>query len=155
VPSSIRELIIQNIKAELEKITIANGYQNDVVNVQRFLQPGVKGKDIPYLIIFEGDETVTEQSSNVTWKDLIVRVGIITAQDEDVDGRAADEIVGTLRADVEKAMLVDRLRGSNAIETTFMSSTAITAEEGQPSLEIELQFNVHYHQVAGDPYTIP
>lgn len=154
---TIREKIVKNIETTLKTISKANGYENDIKSVQRLLQSGQVVTDVPLLIIAEGDEDAEEgplATAILTLKRLGVFVVVQTRHDEAIDTRASDEILNTLRADVEKAMMVDHTRGGFAIDTHPPSSTALDTEEGQPEIASLMQFQIDYRHARQDPTSL-
>ena len=149
---SIRELIVKNRFAALERITRANGYDNTVASVQRKMQEGQAFSDIPMLILNEDDD---EKSSESTWpiiqKRLMLFITIITRIDTLVDSRSADEVINSLRCDVERAWMADSTCGGYALDTNYESSGPLDVLEGQPEIGAFIAFSVNYRHNRTDP----
>ena len=151
---TIRELIIKDIKTTLETITIANGYDNTIVSVQRFGQEGQTTLNTPYIIIGEGGEESIEGAVERTTKLLTVALSIVTRQDTDVDARPGAELMDSLKADVQKAMMVDHQRAGNALDTTEVGSDELEPEQGQIDLDAVLVYRIMYRHAWNDPKSL-
>ena len=53
---TVREKILENIKEALELIKTENGYENDILSVQRWKQSGNSTIVVPCLIVNAGGE---------------------------------------------------------------------------------------------------
>lgn len=151
---TIRERIVKNIVTSLQGITVANGYDNTVLSVQRLKQSGNPAIDVPLILVAEGPENASAGPNPLTNKVLEVSIGIVTRQDEAVDPRSADEMMNSLRGDVEKAMVSNYTRGGLAIDTMATGGTRIGVQEGEPELGIEMLFEIHYRHARTDPRSL-
>ena len=151
---SIREKIMKNIKTVLQTITVGNGYSNTILSVQRFIQSGHKLLDVPVILISEGSETAEDKAPNLTMKTLSVYLAVITRQDETIDTRSGAEVMNSIVADVEKAMVADFTRGGNSIDTKIISSDPIDVQDGEPELGVLMQFEIIYRHGRTDPTSI-
>lgn len=148
--TSIREYILQNIKSTLEQVTEANGYNNTIASVQRFMQNGNTFESIPCVVIAEAPETKRpEPNPNFTCL-LTVDILIYTRQEES-DTTATGTILNSLLADVEKALMVDVTRGGYAHDTNITSNEPFDTVPGQPDAGIILSIEIEYQHKQTDP----
>lgn len=151
---SIRELIVKNRKAALETITVANGYDNTIASVQRRMQGGQTFTAVPVIIITEDDEDKTGEAAHpYIYKRLMIALSVVTRIDEAADSRSADEVLNSLRADVEKAWMADNTCGGYAIDTDYEGSGPLDVIEGQPEIGSFIMFSVQYRHKSKDPKT--
>ncbi len=147
--SSIRELIVTNIKTTLEGITTAGGFNSDILSVQRLRQSGMKKSIVPTIWIVEGSEDVRDEAG-IVQKNLAIALAVITRHDEASDTLSSAEFLAPLRDDVDKALMVDRTRGGYADETSFPSWGEIEVEGGQPELITVATLSVRYFTSSTD-----
>lgn len=149
---TIRERIIKNIKTTLEGITVANGYANTIVRVERVRQSGQITKDTPYLVISTGDESPHEKQEDPTLRKLLtVYILIGTRQDEGVDPKWADELINSLLGDIQKAMASTHTRGGLALDTIEGSNGPMPIEDGMTTLETFQEYTIDYRHARTDP----
>jgi hypothetical protein len=71
--SNVRHTILENLKTELAKITVANGYQTNIVSVSREFRSweNLSSDKFPCLFVLDdGRETVEEECGNVVFMNL-------------------------------------------------------------------------------------
>lgn len=149
--ASVREEILKLVKAKLETITTGNGYGNTIASVQRFTESGIVTKDVPYIVIHEGDETPGHEPEPATHYELDVELEVVTRHDEAADARSSEEICNSLRADIRKAMASNRQWNNLACNTKPLGSTGVFVFEGQPDLTFVMQTTIEYRTRADDP----
>ena len=86
-------------------------------------------------------------------KTLGIVLHVIARQDDVTDTRSGDEVMNSLCADIEKALMSTPTRGGYAVDTHPISRIALEVERDVPTLETLLQFPVVYRHVYADPYT--
>lgn len=153
---SVRELILKDIVTTLQGVTAANGYANTLHSVQRFRQAGQTLVDVPMCVVMEGDDSVSFEgplsgAGSLTTRHLTVNLVLIHRQDDETDPRPATEVMNSLLADVQKAMLSRYQRGGHAIDTTELGIGELDVEQGQPELLQTIAFRVHYRHRFDDP----
>ena len=155
---SVRELILKYIVTTLQGVTVGNGYANTLQSVQRFQQAGQTLADVPLCVVMEGEDSVSLEgplagAGSLTTRQLIVNLVLIHRQDDEVDPRPATEVMNSLLADVQKAMLGGSryTRGSHAIDTTEIGIGELDVEEGQPELVQTIAFRIQYRHRFDDP----
>lgn len=152
---SIREQIIKKVKAQLATITVANGYKNTIASVQRFKQTGQVTKDVPYLIIHEGPDEPEDGpvagAGSLTTRKLEISVEVGMRHDEAADARSSEEIVNTLREDLERALMANRTWDGLARDTAPLRHGPIIGLEGQPDLTCYAETTLTYRHRATDP----
>lgn len=148
---SIRESIMKDIKATLEGVTVGAGYANTIASVQRFRQAGQSTLQVPCVFLIETTEEAADGPDPLITKHLTVVLYVVTRQDESTDSRSGDEVMNSLRADIEKAVLSTRTRGGYAIDTKPLGSEEMDLEVGGPDLKTQLHFEVMYRHQNTDP----
>jgi hypothetical protein len=153
---SVRELIMKNLQTTLEGVTVANGYANSLLSVQRFLQPGQTVTETPVVLLLEGEDDVSLEgplagAGSLVSRTLNVGLLIIDRQQTDTDQRSASERMNSLVADIQKALQVDYQRGGHAIDTNEVSVSPLDVEEGQPELSLTMVYAIKYRHRRNDP----
>lgn len=150
---TIRELIQQNIDAVLKTITIANGYNNTVVSVQRWEQNGNSLLLAPCIIQVPNPEEKTEGPHPYSTCRLPIDIYIFVRHDKTEDSRATDAILNSLLGDIEKALKIDSTRGGNAENTIIKNNSFIVNEQGEPISGIIVEIEVVYYHQTTNPYS--
>lgn len=148
--TSRRELILDNIKDTLAEISIANGYNNDIANVQRWKQHGNSLKDVPCIIISAGREEKDPTPYPQTTAKLTIFIDIWTRQDDE-DSSDTDTLLDSLLLDIEKALMADYTRGGYAENTDIRGITPFETIEGQPHCGIMIELEIVYKHKQTDP----
>lgn len=152
---------MKRVVVALEGITVANGYANTIPSggVQRFKQSGqIYNKDI-VVIIHEGNDNPTEGpmagAQSLTGRQLELALEVVTRHNEDADARASEELVNSLRGDLEKALMSNPTWNDGAqdlaLKTLPPQWTPIFAFEGQPDLTCIAETTIHYRHRRTDP----
>lgn len=145
---------MKHIKTTLEAITVANGYANTLLAVERVLQSGQSSQP-PMAYALEGDDDANQGpifgADSLLSRTLNVGVVLVVQQDEDTDSRSASEVMNSLIADVQKAMQVDYSRGGLAVNTEESSVSAVQIEEGMPILSSTIAYRITYRHRRTDP----
>ena len=147
---TIREQILENIKYTLETIRIANGYNNDIVSVQRWLQKGNTFRLIPCIIINAGPEEIEQTPNPLVTCKFTVYLDVFIRQEE-TDTISTDALLNSLLGDIEKALMVDYTRGGFAENTNIKSNMTFEAVEGQPNAGIVVELEIIYQHLITDP----
>ena len=147
---TVRESILENIKATLETITEAGGYHNTIASVQRWRQSGNSLVNIPCIVINAGPETKEPVPNPFTTCHFTVYLDVWTRQDES-DPISTDTILNSLLGDIEKALAIDVTRGGFAKDTNIRSNVLFETAEGQPHAGIIIEIEVIYQHKQDDP----
>jgi hypothetical protein len=148
--TSIRENILANLKTTLEGITIALGYNNTMASIQRWNQRGNSLALVPCIVVNSGqEEKKPEPNPQATCK-LAIYLDVWYRQDDD-ETRPSDQIISSLLADVEKAIMVDPTRGGNAEDTNILNNTPFETIDGQPSFGVVVELEIVYKHKLTDP----
>ena len=147
---TIREQILENIKYTLETIRIANGYNNDIASVQRWLQKGNTFRLIPCIIINAGPEEIEQTPNPLVTCKFTVYLDVFIRQEE-TDTISTDALLNSLLGDIEKALMVDYTRGGFAENTNIKSNMTFEAVEGQPNAGIVVELEIIYQHLITDP----
>jgi hypothetical protein len=151
--STIRENILANIKTTLDTITIANGYDNDIASVQRWMQRGNSLRLIPCIIITAGQEDKVPEPNPMMTCHLTVFLFIYLRQEE-TDVNPTDQLINSVIGDVEKALVIDNTRGGNARNTNIRSVMPFETSEGQVNVGAVIELDVNYQHLQSDPKTV-
>lgn len=144
---SYRESIVHSIALALADITVANGYNSDVVLVgeSTLKVPSELGDKFPACFVIDTKESVSMSDVDSVRKLLTV---IVVAFVRAGETKLADmrEII----ADIEKAVCLDPRRGGLALNTMPVS---IVTDEGllENFGEVDFTFTVEYYHRFGNP----
>lgn len=92
-------------------------------------------------------KTIPLNSAKVEVVMTVTLMGVV--QDHNDLGAAVD----ALEADIEKALMVDYTRGGYAIDSRVVRTEEIAFEAEEPLAGIEMDVQVIYRHLIGDPYT--
>jgi hypothetical protein len=148
---SIRESILQSLKAQLAAILTANGYELNVLTVAR-VQRVFIDTELPAIGIFDNDE-LSVNSFNFTRNK--VEIVVEFHADAGVENRSV--YANRMLADLKRAVLsADVTHGGLAESTIITAATVqIPSDDDQTTLAVLVTFTVDYEEITGDPYTTP
>lgn len=149
---AVKERIVQNLVARLERIAPANGYATTIASVQRYGLDGVMLATVPTLYVSMGEDVVqTErQAFPYVLRRLELFISVIT-RPEIGEPRSGDELLNELGADVERCMLADGTHGGLAIKTSSPDWMECAVEDKLPHLALALRFAIDYRHDHRDP----
>ena len=150
---TVREKIMQNIETTMDGISKANGYNNDIADVQRWRQGGNPRVNVPCIVINCGPEEKEQSQEPLTTCMLIVNIDVWIRHDEDDVPGSTDAILNSLLGDVEKALMVDITRGGYAVDTVSERNIPFAMDEGAPHAGITMDVGIHYRHKITDPET--
>ncbi len=148
--TSIRESILENIKTTLQEITIANGYNNTLVSVERWKQRGNNIRLVPCVVVNAGPEEKQPRPNPQVTSKLSVFLDVYMRQD-DTDTTNSDTVINSLALDIEKALMIDYTRGGYAEETNIINIVPFESLEGQPIFGIIFELEIIYKHLLTDP----
>lgn len=148
---TVRELILQNIKSDLEAVLVANSFEEDIQIVRRPPQnpvvidarPGFNVVDLGDSSQIPGVRLESENRLNFA----------IVAVDEEADEAELAAKVERLRGDATKKLYEDRTRGGNAISTIIESGITGLHQDQIPIGTCMLNGEVVYRVLITDPFT--
>jgi hypothetical protein len=163
---TIREQIIERIIAQLETITVANGYHHDIGhgNVGR-QEPIIQKGKTPAASVWELSETRERNRYGGTVRILTVRVECLV---QPTDGRHPGLVSNELLGDIEKALIMGNLTLDELIDDIQDISAEIITPTMDRRLEsvgvyqlpidrqlagAAIEFEIRYTTEWGDPYT--
>lgn len=152
--TTIRESILAELKTTLAGIAVANGYNNTIANVQRWMQRGNSLVQVPCIIIGAGPEEKEPIPNPEFTCRLSVNIEVWTRQAE-TDAQATDTILNSLLGDVEKCLMQDITRGGYAENTTILGNVPFETEQGAPHAGIIIQVEIIYQHNAANPAQYP
>lgn len=147
---TIRENILEDIRTTLADITTANGFNNTIVSVQRWLQRGNDITLVPCIVISSGPEDKQPAPNPLMTCKLAIYLDVYTRQAES-DTQATETILHSLLGDIEKALMADYTRSGLAQETNFRGNTLFQAVEGSPHVGIIIELEIIYQHNQDDP----
>jgi len=147
---TVRESILENLRTTLEQITVANGYHNDIVSVQRWRQSGNSLLNVPCIVINAGPEEKEPVPNPFTTCRFTVYLDVWMRQDA-ADLQPTDALLNSLLGDIEKALMVDYTRGGFAKDTNIKSNVLFETLEGQPQAGIVIELEIIYQHKQDDP----
>ena len=148
--TTVRELILQNIKTTLEGISIANGYNNDFENVQRYDVHNSTLVNLPCIIMsVVGEEKQLSPHPFFTCT-MRVSIDVFFTQAED-DTTSTYQYINSFLGDVEKAIMQDVYRGSLADNTIITGNEAFEIGEKTSFSGVIIDIEIQYKHKYNDP----
>jgi len=141
------ELIAENVLATVQGIKAAAGFNYDLT-AQRHTRKGDKREHLNAIIVQEDPKDITNVPNTKEWK-LVFGIGVYIMPAE-TDPTAIDTYVNLVRSDVERAIMLDRYRGANAINTIVKEPETAVDEESVTDLVV-INAEVHYRTSELDP----
>jgi len=150
----IVEQIAENIKASIAAITKVNGFNQNL----KAVRPRKVDFDHEFapvdcmVLIVQTDEVAVENPAHTTkeWVQTFVLEAFVGASDK--ERTSIDTRINMVRADIRKKLMADPQRGKLAINTVMQSSLIFT-DTGRNIACVDIEVDVHYRTVDGDPYT--
>ncbi|MCK5057088.1 MAG: hypothetical protein KAT34_10560 [Candidatus Aminicenantes bacterium] len=147
---TVREKILEDIKAALELIKTENGYENDVLSVQRWKQSGNSTLLVPCIIINASGEPRRQDPHPLISCRLSVYLDLWIRHDED-DPESTDTYLNSLLLDIENALMVDYTRNALAQNTEITNLDPFRGVEGNPHAGVSIEVEIRYRHEQGDP----
>lgn len=153
----VKELLAQKLKARLETVTIANGYNQNVAKVVRPTRMGGYTPEDRLIVLEQGDpkQIGSTEGANgmLEWMQPFFLELYIRPSDK--DATPVDTKVNMFAADVHKAIAAPNnwhAWDGLAVNTFFREPSDFAAAEGEHE-GIELQIDIQYRTDERDPYT--
>jgi hypothetical protein len=146
------ETICTNIETAINAITTANSFQQDL-NAVRPKRTDFRNEvwdDLDAIISMAEAEEVLPTAMEKTWRQNFEI--LVFAIDSDDETDSIDTRLNKIHADIEKKLIADGTRGSNAIDTN-MTGRAPFRNDETAMAGISVFFWVEYRTQIGDPYT--
>lgn len=157
--TTIRELIISDIKLNLQDISIANGYNSDAGdNVFRARSFG-DISNLPAVVIGLPDDVQNVKRHNMD--NIVMQLPVWIAakytQDDDYETRSENAaiLIEQLLGDVRKAM-GQRITAAEIQDKSYLQGSPQempSAREGEMACVVQTLYQIKYQTVSGDPYT--
>jgi hypothetical protein len=149
---TIRERIIERIIAQLEKITVDNGYQNEIGVGRVYREKAViEERNVPSIAIWELSERHRRNSFGGTVRILMIKVEAIVQTQAN---KHPAEVSNTLLGDLEKALIMYDTTLDEIIEDIQNTSAEITHFPPEQHLAgAIINFTIKYVTEWGNPYT--
>lgn len=147
---AVREKILENLETTLALIKTEEGYENDVLSVQRWKQSGNSTKDVPCIIINAGSEPRIQNPNPLVTCILKVYLDLWIRHDEDA-AESTDTYINSLILDIENVLMVDYTRGGYAQNTEIVNLDPFRGVEGNPHAGVTIEVDIKYRHEQGDP----
>ncbi len=147
----ILERIALNLIDTLKGISVQAGYLNDV-QVQRMnLKRGTSYRDRMILVMTGSAERLDDQESVgfLHWEQSFLLTCFV--QESDQSQMSLDERVNAIRADVERAVMLDYTRGGYALDTDLGDIIRMPVEAGTGMSGVVIEVLVQYRTSRLDP----
>tara|TARA_Y100000310_G_C20698921_1_gene827862 strand:+ start:2151 stop:2627 length:477 start_codon:yes stop_codon:yes gene_type:complete len=154
--TSLLEQIAQVVVTQLETVTTANGYDNQVSSVIRPRRTGENYRPVDKMVVLmqqsaemDMENTAAGFPAGIGWKQLFA-VDLILRQAE-TNTSPMDQLLNSFIADIQKAIMEDVQWGGLAIDTSLVS-----VDYPEPSGGFEgatVWFEISYRVKENDPYT--
>lgn len=144
---SIRERILENLKAKFLTITVANGYNLDVRTVERDLRNPSEVNKHPAIFLTGGEELplhLSFQKLRNEFKPTVV--GYAHAVGAEAAATQAEKLI----QDIKTAFFSDIRRGGLA-ETSLLTAIRIDRGVLPPLAAVELDLQIFYRNPRGEP----
>ncbi len=149
----IIENIAVDIEAAINAITVANGFNQNLVAVRpkrvEFNASNLPWGDLDVLIKQAGQEEVEPGIGTKHWRQIFLIAAIVIDSERVTD--SIDTRLNQVSADIEKKLTADPQRGNNAIDTQIEGAEPFDDDAGISGILI--QVSVEYWTVFNDPYT--
>jgi hypothetical protein len=151
---TILEQITQDIIDTINTVTVLAGYENDLV-CERAVRPYNTVRD-RLVVVSLGDPELGASNSDkaVAWRQTY-NLACYASEPEESDV-PLDRRLGTMQADIEKALRVDHNRGALAVDTALLGSVRTddpSSSSDEQMAELAVLVSVHYRTLEADPYT--
>jgi len=147
----IVEQIAVSIAADINAITTANGYNQDLVAVRpKKVDFETPWDDLTVLISQDAAEKDGQMTNHCQqWRQTFFATAIVI--DSDNAETSIDTRLNQVAADIQKKLMVDDSRGGKAIDTIIMGAVPFNDDDGLTGINVV--FDVQYRTSVYDPYT--
>lgn len=148
----ISELIALNVQTTVEAIAAGASYTNTIAGVDRPNPSlGQQAADKRCLLVQGNPVQVAERPQmHVEWQHPFQLLAYVC--ESEASSTAIDTRLNTIRADIERALMVDQTRGGYATRTVIdqpeFGDISTTAHEGT----VSVNFSVFYRTLWNNPY---
>lgn len=147
---TVREKILENIELALGVIKTENGYENDILSVQRWKQSGNSTAKVPCIIINAGPEPRKQFPDPLVTCNLTVYLDLWIRHDENAS-ESTDTYLNSILLDIENALMVDHTRGAYAQNTEITNIDPFRGVEGNPHSGVSIEVSILYRHEQSDP----
>lgn len=146
----VSEIIAVNVLETVQGVTVESGYNYDLT-AQRHMKSGDKRAHLNAILLQDDPREATDTKAYNTmewWLPFHIGVYVIPLEG---DATPIDTYCNAIAADVQKALMVDRYRGNNALDTQIRASRLITDDELKCDIII-INVEVNYRTAEVNPY---
>ena len=150
MPDTVEHLILENVKATLETITIANGYFQTLGpgRVYVFQGNALDQVQTPSVTLYHRG---TEKSTRVNFLQTCMLEVVAHCVIQAAPSANWRRDIERLCSDVEKALRADYTRGALAVDTRIVSSAIASSGDGANLAEGQVIAQVHFRHLYDDP----
>jgi hypothetical protein len=146
----VSELVAVDVLSTVATVLVANGYNCDLT-AQRHTRAGDKREHLNAIIVQDDPREVSDPKVYNTYEWILpFSIGVYVIPLED-DSTPIDTYCNQIIADVSKALMVDRYRSGNALDTVIRASHTVTDEGLQWDIAV-INVEVNYRTSELDPY---
>lgn len=147
---SVRERILEDFEVALGLIKTENGYENDILSVQRWKQSGNSTLLVPCIIINAGGEPRSNKNNPLVTCALRVYLDLWIRHDENAS-ESTDTYLNSLLLDIENALMDDYTRGGYAQDTEIIDINPFRGVEGNPHSGLQIDVAINYRHLQSNP----
>jgi len=148
-PLPVSELIAQNILTTVQTVTTANDY-NYTLMAARHTRGGDPANHLAAYIVQSNIREATDAPYNTKQWYLTFEIGVYIIPEQS-DTTPIDTYCNVVKADIEQALMVDRYRGGNALDTQIRAGYTVTDEGLQYDIVV-VNCEVNYRTAEINPY---
>jgi hypothetical protein len=149
MPETFRQAFVDGMIVRLSDISIANGYNTDVVSVDEWRFQAFNARELPAVVL--RDLKDTHETANKSTRQQINHLKM-EIEGAIGPGQYLERNARKLMADIEKAIGLDREWGGLAIDTTLDTSHLAISETEMRIAGVVVEFTIHYASVVFDSY---
>ncbi len=150
--TAIIESIVADIETTVAAIATGSGYDITMQDVTRYESEGTFPSGLPGAVVTWGPMRPLQEAAGYQEWAAEVIVDAYTVHNPDEDARSSDALGIELAANIQKAMMQDRQRDGNAINTTLGRVDPFPVdEEGGRIINVAVAFEIIFRHRVADP----
>lgn len=158
---SVREALMKKLVVRFGEIIQGNEtesgsgiiYTNTIITVQRFEMAGqVFAKaNLPAIVVVPIENDIEDLNQAQLMSTFRVAAQCWTRHDKTVFADSTDELLNSLLADMQKAVLKDRTFGDEVDDTDILGDWPFEPESGEPLVGVNMDLEIRIRQSNKDP----
>jgi len=156
--------ILNEIGARLENITIANGYDFDIVKVVKrfpFQALAFQTEDIPAIFFFPSGDIRIGAEHRIAIRQITVTIGIYYSSNDSELIDLAEQIGSAIHIAIHRATTAPLMTDNTSSDLGGLVNSMdlnlklpLVSEEMRPWYGAQFEYIVEYETVNGDPFTL-